>query len=77
MLIRVGLFANLKDHSPTGDSRFEVELPEGASLADLFILLEIPDSVLRVSLVNGRDTAPDRILNNGDEVVLFPPVEGG
>jgi len=40
-------------------------------------LLRIPATVEAVTLVNGRRADAATRLNSGDEVTLFPPMEGG
>jgi len=77
MKVRVNTFANLRDYAPAGKSNFELALADGASVADLISALRIPAAVQAVMLVNGRRAAAATQLNSGDEVTLFPPMEGG
>ncbi len=81
MLIQVRLFAALAEN--VGTWSFALELPAGSS-ADAVraaVLLRYPQvkglcgrSVLAV---NAEYTEPDRLLEDGDEVALIPPVSGG
>ena len=84
MRIRVRLFANLRDRFPSDASgRGEVELDEGATLADLIERLEIPDPLAQMVLVDGlqeprsREERAKRALEDGQTVSIFPPVAGG
>ncbi|MFC1885809.1 MoaD/ThiS family protein [Thermodesulfobacteriota bacterium] len=42
----------------------------------VFCMLALP-SREAIALVNGRYTAPDYILQDGDQVTILPPVDGG
>jgi molybdopterin converting factor small subunit len=79
MLIKVKLFATLRKYMPdaTLGTTVEFEVPEGSSLLDLFALLNIPAEEVKLTYVNGIYCAPETILNNADEVGIFPPVGGG
>jgi molybdopterin converting factor small subunit len=77
MKVHVNTFANLRDYAPAGKGSFELALADGASLADVFAALRIPATVQAVMLVNGRRADVATRLNGGDEVTLFPPMEGG
>ncbi len=66
-----------------GRSQFTLELPEGATVADLtdeirghFPMLA-PTDVKIVVAVNAEYAEPDTLLHQGDEVCLIPPVSGG
>jgi molybdopterin converting factor small subunit len=79
MLIHVKLFATLRrfagDTSP--GQPIPVELPDGASLQDLVVLLGIPPEETKVAFVNARAQELDCVLQPGDEVGIFPPIGGG
>jgi len=77
MNVHVSLFANLRDYSPAGEGSFDLRLAAGATVADLVAALHIPPVVQAVVLVNGRRADLDTVLNAGDSVTLFPPMEGG
>jgi molybdopterin synthase catalytic subunit/molybdopterin converting factor small subunit len=72
----VRLFAGLRERA--GDGERAVELPEGASAADVWAALalgEEPPGLLYA--VNREYAGRDRRLTEGDEVALIPPVSGG
>mgnify|MGYP001195801589 CR=1 FL=1 len=77
MKVRVNTFANLRDYAPAGKASAELSLAEGAGVADLLAALRVPATVQAVILVNGRRADRATPLAAGDEVTLFPPMEGG
>jgi sulfur-carrier protein len=83
MLVTVKLYAGLSRHlaeSQPGLSAgapLEVELPDGATVADLIAELGLPEDEIKVTFVNNRTCPRDRQLESGDEVGIFPPVGGG
>jgi molybdopterin synthase catalytic subunit len=81
MLIRMQLFAILKERA--GTATIELELPEPATVADALSLaaqtpgLEgVADGSVRMA-VNRELADPQTLLSPGDEVALIPPVSGG
>lgn len=79
MQVNVKLFASLQRYKPEvfAGEVFQVELPDGSTLADLVALLEIRANEVKVMFVNGRARAEIYRLKDGDEVGIFPPVGGG
>jgi molybdopterin synthase catalytic subunit len=76
MQIRVRLFAGLRERA--GATELELELPEGALVADaLELMRELTDGVQVVMAVNHEYADPGSALESGDEVALIPPVSGG
>lgn len=76
MTIEVKLFAMLRERA--GADRVEVELPEGATVADLLTRLADLIGALPVrAAVNREYTGEGQALQPGDEVALIPPVSGG
>jgi MoaE-MoaD fusion protein len=80
MRISVRLFAGLRERA--GTDRLEIELPDGASVADvLAAMASTPVGALRprecVVAVNREYAAADERVHAGDEVALVPPVSGG
>jgi molybdopterin synthase catalytic subunit len=76
MRIRVRLFAGLREQA--GTAQRELELPVGSRLADVWAPLELgdePEGLLYA--VNQGYASGDRLLAEGDEVALIPPVSGG
>jgi molybdopterin converting factor small subunit len=77
MRVTVRAFANLRDHAPGRRERFDLELAEGATVAEVLAAMRLPPAVQTVLLVNGRRAEAGTGLSDGDEVTLFPPMEGG
>ncbi len=78
MQVRVKVFATLRRYIGTpGGEAIKVELPEGATLADVTRALELPADQVKVVFVNGRARAEDWPLSPGDEIGIFPPIGGG
>ena len=81
MRVRVLSFGVLKDR--LGAAPATVELPEGASVADLLEHLSEPANDLAPALrgiavsVNAEYATAAHVLCEGDEVGLLPPVSGG
>ena len=79
MQVHVKLFANLSRFS--GDmapgAPLDVEVPDGATIADLVNRLNLPHEQVKIVFVNGRARPMDWSLGLGDEVGLFPLIGGG
>jgi molybdopterin synthase catalytic subunit len=81
MKLHVQLFAGVAQ--AVGERVWEGELPEGATLADLFAVIgeqhPAASSVLRISFasVNQKYATPETVLQAGDEIAILPPVSGG
>ncbi len=81
MRVTIKLFARLREIAGAG--RLERELADGATVGDLLAALrgEFPrlaDVTARtITSVNQEFATPDRLLHDGDEVAIFPPVSGG
>ena len=79
MKVHVKLYALLRKHHP-GPNRslpLELELPDGATVADLVPALNLPPGLLRSAFVNNEASDLDAALHDGDQIGLFPPVVGG
>ena len=77
MRVTVRAFAGLRDHAPERRERFELELADGAAVSAVLAAMRLPPAVQTVLLVNGRRADAATVLADGDEVTLFPPMEGG
>jgi molybdopterin converting factor small subunit len=91
MDIRVHLFSILQECLPAGSSRGQatVALPEGATVADLIVHLGIdtylgfsPAGVMaeagwQVSVAGQFGATAERVLHDGDTVLMFPHTSGG
>ena len=81
MRIRVKLFALLRDRAGVSDLSLELAPGSSVSTAIARIAQQAPaigDLLSRVApAVNREYVKPDRILSDGDELALIPPVSGG
>jgi MoaE-MoaD fusion protein len=74
VVVTVRLFAGLRERA--GADRVQVELPDGARVADLLAAMEVAPRSCVVAI--NREYADDRApVREGDEVALVPPVSGG
>jgi len=76
--VRVTLFADLRRFLPKGaDGPQTYTLPAGATVADLLAAIGIPaEDEVTVGL-NGEQAARETALRDGDDAVMFSPMEGG
>ena len=75
MKIQLKLMGVLKSRTPEGGS---IELADGSSVEDALRALAIESASVQVFTVNGsleRNRA--RVLEEGDELSVIPPVGGG
>jgi len=76
MRVRVRLFAQLRERA--GRDAVELDLPEGARVADALAALDdVAQGLPVVMAVNREYAGADRELAAGDELALVPPVSGG
>jgi molybdopterin synthase catalytic subunit len=76
MRVRVRLFAALRERA--GDGERELELTAGARVADVWAHLGLGDEPAGLLYaVNKAYAERGRLLADGDEVALIPPVSGG
>ena len=76
MVVSVRLFAGLRERA--GSRERTLELPDGATVADVWPLLDLGDEPAGLLYaVNKEYAEATRELADGDEVALIPPVSGG
>ncbi|MGI9952140.1 MoaD/ThiS family protein [Moorellaceae bacterium AZ2] len=77
--ITVRLYATLSKYSPKGPEarQFTLEVEPGTTLRDLYEILRIPAGEIKQAFVNGRRVEPGYILQDHDEIGVFPPIAGG
>lgn len=78
--VNLVLFADLRRLLPRGhNGRFALTVPAGSTVADLVAASGLgfdPDEQLKAG-INGESVGLDAAVSDGDEVVLFSPMEGG
>jgi len=77
MRVTVELQAYLEQYSPDGQAVFEYTLPDGATVQTLVRQLNVPGEMASVIVLNGRSADLDDPLQNGDRLILIPPLAGG
>lgn len=79
MRVHVKLFASLCRYfsNAAPGVPFQMEVPEGATVADLVDRLKLPHEEIKLFFVNGRARPMDWSLDAGDEVGIFPLIAGG
>jgi sulfur-carrier protein len=79
MHVTVKLFASLARFSPGGlpGTPFRLSVPELATIQDLIEQLHMPVQEAKVAFVNGLIRDLDWVLQQDDEVGIFPPIGGG
>lgn len=84
MKVRVKLYARLDRYLPkerVERNEADLEVPRGATVAEVFRRLGLPPEVCHLVLVNGHFLPPgDRerhALKTGDHLAVWPPVAGG
>jgi molybdopterin converting factor small subunit len=77
--VAVHLTATLRAYLPPGTRGDHVvlDVPDGTTVGQVVDSLRIPSGLERLTVVNGRDAAPDQALADGDVLSLFPPLAGG
>lgn len=77
------LFASLADYLPA-DRRgniVELDVAPGSTVGDLITAYRVPEKSAHLVLVNGHYIAPaartGRVLAEGDELAIWPPIAGG
>lgn len=75
MHIQLKFMGMLKDRTPENG---ELELANGSTIEDILQQLNVPlDSVQAFSLNGSIERDKERVLQDGDELTVLPPVGGG
>jgi molybdopterin converting factor small subunit len=76
MRILVKLYGDLKMYAPGDRNPFELSVPQETTLGGIHAMLAIPGHA-HVSLINGRRAHRESRFEEGDTLVMFPPLAGG
>lgn len=77
------LFASLADFLPAGrrGNLVDIEVAPGTTVGDLIARYQVPEKKAHLVLVNGVYIAPagrvGHVLQEGDELAIWPPIAGG
>jgi len=84
MHITFKLYASLTDHLPPErrpGNAIELDVAEGASVADVIAPFGLPVKLVHLVLINGVFVPPaertSRALKEGDVLAIWPPIAGG
>jgi molybdopterin converting factor small subunit len=79
MRVQVKLFATLRKYMPAGvgGDTLTVDVPDGATVADLVARLGIPTDHARMAVAAGEQLELTARVPAGVEINLFPPLAGG
>lgn len=77
MRVTVRLLFDLKAHAPGQQSIFTLDLAPTTTLGQVLDSLGIARQPAKVMLLNGIQASLEQTPLAGDELVIFPPVEGG
>ena len=77
MKVQISMYATLRRYAPGGQGNFELNFAAGATVKTLIERLQIPQSVEKVILINGRLADDNTRLAEADKIIIFPPIEGG
>ncbi|WP_038033340.1 MoaD/ThiS family protein [Thermopetrobacter sp. TC1] len=83
MRITIKLFATLQKYLPANATATsaEIDVPEGATVADVLTRLGIPEQEVHMTLIDGRYVAPEERastrLSPDAALAVWPPVAGG
>ena len=61
---------------PGDQNKFALTVPRGTTLGDIHEMLAISEHA-QVSLINGRSDNRESRFEEGDTLVMFPPLAGG
>lgn len=79
MRVKLRLFAHLSSYLPPGaeGDGATLDVPSGTTAGELIARLGIPHDLPALTVVNGLDAEPTRVLAEGDVLTMFPPLAGG
>ena len=78
MTVAVKLYASLRKYLPSESmSAVRVEVPAGATVADVIARLGIPPEHTRMIVSGDRQLDLAAVLEDGQEISILPPLAGG
>ncbi len=80
MIVYIKISSSLKKYIPATDRRLDGDrynLPDKTSVSEIPDLLNLPENLAHIILINSRHTDPGNILNPGDTIEILPALSGG
>lgn len=80
MIIEAKIFSTLRHFLPNSPNHLDGDkwdISEGATVAQVLKMLNIPEKETKILLINGRRADKERVLNEGDVFHVFPLMAGG
>ena len=59
------------------NKKIKLEIKENSTVADALEELSIPKNYVTLIIINNKTTSLNAKLQNGDKIILFPPMGGG
>ena len=76
MTILVKVYATLREYTG-GEGTFTLSYDGNVTVSKLLENLGVPREEVKMIMVNGRRSKPEKTLSDGDRVAVFPPIAGG
>ncbi|MBT4816418.1 MAG: MoaD/ThiS family protein, partial [Lentisphaerae bacterium] len=70
-------FASLGQLLPAEPVPYPAEVSNPATVGDVLGCFQVPESLARLVLLNGRHVAWSDPVSDGDKLSVFPPIGGG
>jgi len=84
MRVTFKLYANLTDYLPPAaqaTNSLPLDIPAGTTIAEVIARQNLPEKSVHLVLVNGVYVPPEqrgtRVLTEGEELAIWPPIAGG
>jgi sulfur carrier protein ThiS len=78
MKVHIHLQSYLADqYAPGDEAKFSLEVPDGATVADILRKLSVPMEQAAVLTLGDEAVQTTQTLKEGDRVTIIPPVAGG
>lgn len=55
----------------------DFEVPEGSTVGEFLEMINFPQRIATIILVNGNGADKDKVLNENDQIYLVQPMSGG
>jgi sulfur carrier protein ThiS len=77
MKVTIEALGALRKYLPEGERSITAELPDGSTVGDALVSMGAPPEIQYNASIKGQLVYTDTVLDNGDRLLLFTPIEGG